>query len=235
MTSRPLGRIPPGVRGVFFDAVGTLIHPEPSAADIYAAAGRRHGSQLDRAEVRRRFAAAFRAQEQYDLGHELRTSEEREWQRWHCIVAEVLDDVSDPEACFRDLHAYFARAEAWRCEPGVAEVLGALHAAGYRVGLASNFDRRLRDLAATLPPLAGVDCIVISSEAGWKKPSPHFFARLLELTVLAAGEVLVVGDDVDNDIAGARAAGMQALLFDPQDRLGFPPGERIGALEELID
>ena len=31
--------IPPTIRAVFFDAVGTLLHPDPSAADAYAAAG----------------------------------------------------------------------------------------------------------------------------------------------------------------------------------------------------
>src|SRR5437660_796159 len=83
-------------------------------------------------------AAAFRAQEQFDLAHGLRTSEERELQRWRHIVAAVLDDVSDPEDCFAELHAHFARPGSWRCEPGVAEVLRALRTAGYRVGLASN-------------------------------------------------------------------------------------------------
>src|SRR5207302_1039003 len=48
------------VRAVFFDAVGTLIHPEPPAGAVYAEVGRRHGSRLTAAEIARRFAAAFR-------------------------------------------------------------------------------------------------------------------------------------------------------------------------------
>ncbi len=229
-----MGRIPSGVRAVFFDAVGTLIHPDPPAADAYAAAGRRHGSRLAAAEVGRRFAAAFRQQEQVDRQNDLRTSEERERKRWRLIVAEVLDDVSDPERCFEELHAHFARPDAWGCDPGTAQVLHALRSAGYVVGLASNFDHRLHSLAATLEPLAGLNHVVVSSEVGWKKPSPHFFARLLDVTGLAAGEVLLVGDDLDNDVAGARQVGMQALLYDPCGACALPSGDRLRALAELV-
>jgi putative hydrolase of the HAD superfamily len=214
--------------------VGTLIHPDPPAGDAYALVGRRFGSRLESAEVQRRFTAAFRAEEQFDLTHDLRTSEAREVERWRRIVAAVLDDVADAEGCFRALHSHFARPAAWRCEAGAAEVLQALRGAGYQVGLASNFDHRLRGLAGARPELAGVGHIVISSEVGWKKPSPRFFARLSERTGLAPREVLIVGDDVDNDVVGARAAAMLALLFDPADRLGFPPGERIRTLAELV-
>jgi putative hydrolase of the HAD superfamily len=225
----------PAVRAVFFDAVGTLLHPDPPPGEAYAAVGRRLGSRLGPAEVRRRFAAAFGAQEQLDIAHDLRTSEERELERWRRIVWTVLDDVSDPEACFRELHAHFARPDAWRCAAGTAEVLCALRDAGRQVGLASNFDRRLRHLATALPALASIEDVVISSEVGWKKPSPRFFSALLERTGVPAGQVLIVGDDLDNDIVGGRAAGMQVLLFDPDDRHGFPPGQRIRDLRELIE
>jgi putative hydrolase of the HAD superfamily len=229
-----MGRIPPGVHAVFFDAVGTLIHPDPAAADAYFEVGRRFGSRLHRAVVRRRFAAAFRAQEEADAACGMLTSEDREHERWRRIVAAVLDDVSDPEGCFQALHTHFAQPGAWRCEVGTAEVIAALRGAGYCVGLASNFDHRLRGLAAALPPLAGVEHLVISSEVGWKKPAPRFFARLSEVTGLAPEQVLIVGDDVDNDVAGARSAGMQALLFDPPDTGGVPSSERIRDLQELI-
>src|SRR5262245_60532303 len=84
--------LPPGIRAVFFDAVGTLLHPVPAAADVYYHAGQRHGSQLSLEEIRRRFATAFRAQEKRDAVAGHRTSEEREVQRWQDIVAAVLDD-----------------------------------------------------------------------------------------------------------------------------------------------
>src|SRR5207249_2512212 len=101
--------------------------------------------------------------------------ESREWQRWRALVASVLDDVTDPDECFRILHAHFAQPTAWRCEPGTAETIRSLRQAGYVVGMASNFDHRLHQVAAGLPDLAGLDHVVVSSKVGWKKPSRQFF------------------------------------------------------------
>jgi putative hydrolase of the HAD superfamily len=228
-------RVPPGVCAIFFDAVGTVIHPEPSAGDAYVLIGRRFGSRLAGDEVRRRFGAAFKRQEEADLQRSLRTNEERERQRWQRIVAEVLDDVSDREGCFQALYDHFTRAASWRCDAHTAAVVRELLEAGYRVGLASNFDHRLRAVAAGLPELAGASPLVISSEVGWKKPAPAFFAAMCVQVALPPEQVLLVGDDPDNDLAGALAAGLHALLLDARGRSAVPSEQRIGSLEELIN
>src|SRR5262245_54780253 len=106
--------IAPEIQAVAFDAVGTLLFPEPSAAVVYADVGRRFGSRLDVEEIARRFRAAFHEEEQIDVADDLRTSEEREERRWRRIVKRVLDDVSDGEQCFRRLYDHFARPDAWR-------------------------------------------------------------------------------------------------------------------------
>lgn len=207
-------RIPDGVHAVCFDAVGTLIHPEPSAGAVYAEVGRRYGSRLAADEIRRRFGQAFVAQERYDAAHGYRVDEAREVERWRHIVAAVLDDVADGEGCFQALYAHFAQPAAWRLEDGAAEVVHRLSDAGYVVGVASNFDHRLRDVLAGLP-LPPLGHLLISSEVGWKKPAAAFFARMTAVLSLAPQEILFVGDDAENDYAGATAAGLQAVLLAP--------------------
>ncbi len=224
----------PNIRAIFFDAVGTLIHPEPPAGLVYAEVGRRYGSRLTPAEVVRRFAAAFARQEALDLANVLRTSEERELRRWQQIVAEVLDDVSDPAACFADLYRHFGLPEAWRCEPEVAVVLETLQARGYRQGIASNYDHRLRPVVEGLAALRPLREVVISSEVGWRKPAPGFFAALMDRTGLAADGILLVGDDLVNDYEGARACGMPTILLDPRGKHLDVVG-RIASLSELCD
>ena len=71
--------------------------------------------------------------------------------RWRDIVASVLDDVTDPEGCFEELYRHFARPEAWTCDPQAAPVLEQLAARGLVLGLASNYDHRLRPVAAGKP------------------------------------------------------------------------------------
>jgi putative hydrolase of the HAD superfamily len=210
--------IPTGVRAVFFDAVGTLIDPEPPAPVVYEAIGRAHGSRLDVAEIAARFRAAFRQEEENDVRHGLRTSEEREVRRWRSIVATVLDDVHDPEGCFTELFTHLARPEAWRCVPGTAKVLQELSRRGYELGLASNYDSRLRSVAAGLPELRPVGHLVISSEVGWRKPAGEFFAALCRTVGLPPHQVALVGDDLVNDFEGAAAAGLHPVLFDRLNR-----------------
>jgi putative hydrolase of the HAD superfamily len=224
----------PSVRAVFFDAVGTLIHPDPSVAEVYHAVGRRFGSRLAQEEVRRRFRTAFHVEEVRDQQAGLRTSEEREVARWRSIVATVLNDVHDPAACFAELYDHFGRPEAWRCEPDAAETLSELARQGYTFGLASNYDHRLRAVVAGLAPLTPVRHLVISSEVGWRKPAPAFFAAVCTAVGLASEQIVFVGDDLHNDYEGARAAGLRTLLFDPE-RQRLEPRECIVRLRELVE
>jgi putative hydrolase of the HAD superfamily len=201
-----------GIRAVFFDAVGTLLHPDPPAAEAYTAIGRRLGSRLDIQCIRSRFSLAFHRQEEADALQGYRTDEQRELQRWQTIVAEVLDDVSDPERCFAELYTHFAQPSAWRCEPSTQQVLDALAARGFAVGIGSNFDHRLRLLVAEIPELRSVRHLVISSEVGSRKPAAKFFEAVATVAGLRPEQILYVGDDWVNDHEGARAVGLRPVL-----------------------
>lgn len=225
--------LPPEIASVFFDAVGTLIHPDPPAPTIYAEVGRRYGSRRTPAEIGPRFVQAFDRQERIDQTLGLAVSEHREVERWRAIVTDVLDDVTDPEACFQELFKHFAQPAAWRCPPEAEEVLKQMLQRGLILGLASNYDQRLRPVAAGLPELAVIRHLAISSEIGWRKPAAEFFAAVCRLAGLPAERVLFVGDDPVNDYDGAAAAGLHAVLFDPKGQAARPA--RIGKLTELLE
>jgi putative hydrolase of the HAD superfamily len=99
--------------------------------------------------------------------------------------------------------------------------------------LASNYDARLHGVLAGLPTLSIITHVVISSEVGWRKPAPAFFARVCQDVALPAGHVLYVGDDLANDYAAAGAAGLRAVLFDPENQA---PANvlRIGRFADLL-
>jgi putative hydrolase of the HAD superfamily len=229
-----LPRLPASVRVVFFDAVGTLITPEPSAAGAYHDLGRRFGSRREPGEVRQAFGRAFARQEEQDATGEFRTDEAREVERWRNIVAEVLPDVADFESCFRALYEHFARPSAWRCDPEAGEVLRELQGRGYLVGVASNFDHRLRSVVAGLPDLTPVRHFVISSEVGWKKPARRFFEALATVSGYVPQQILLVGDDPDNDFRGATEAGLHALLLDPEGTSSLPAEARLTSLRGML-
>ena len=202
-----------GIGAVAFDAVGTLLFPQPPAAVVYAEAGRRFGSKLTEAEIAARFLSTFRREGILDRAQGFRTSEERELLRWQHIVGEVLDDVRDPEACFQALFDHFSRPQAWRCNPEAARTLQALGESGYDLSIASNYDHRLRSVVRGKPELDHIKHLVISSEVGWRKPAAEFFTALAKAHGLAGRQILYVGDDLVNDYEAARAAGLRSVLY----------------------
>jgi putative hydrolase of the HAD superfamily len=214
--------------------VGTLIHPDPPAPVVYASIGSRFGSRLTAAEVAPRFRAAFAREEVIDRAQSLRTSEEREVRRWRDIVATVFGDGIDLPGCFEALFAHFARPDAWRCEPEVGLTLRELARRSYVLGMASNYDRRLRSVVAGLAELTPLEHLVISSEVSWRKPAAEFFHALVVAAGVAPGEIVFVGDDRANDYDGAISYGLSAVWFDPTDREPSFPGERITHLTQLL-
>lgn len=200
---------------ILFDAVGTLIHPKPGVAEAYARVGRRFGSRLDEPQVLARFRAAWARQERLDFQRwGQATNQARERDRWRAIVAETLDDATDKEAAFAALWDHFAQPEHWRLDEDAPKLLEGLRARGFALGVASNFDRRLESICRGLPPLADGLRLFVSSRLGWKKPSPQFFAAVERELGLAPEEILLVGDDLENDYRAARAAGWRAVLLD---------------------
>jgi putative hydrolase of the HAD superfamily len=219
------------VRAVVFDAVGTVLHPNPAAALVYAESGRKHGCAAPPEVIRERFTAAFRRQDAHDHQNELRTSEARERERWQQIVAEVLFDADDPASCFLELFDHFSQPRNWQIDPDASATLAALAKRGIGLALASNFDRRLHSVVAGFPSLAPIRCVIVSSEVGWRKPARQFFDTVCHSVGEPAEKILFLGDDLVNDYEGARAAGMRALLFDPRGL--HPKAQGIGAFSEL--
>jgi putative hydrolase of the HAD superfamily len=216
---------PRAIRWIALDAVGTLIHPQPSAGVAYHLVGQRHGSRLGAAEVSARFGKVFaRVLEADDLDcgcaeavDRLHTCEVRERIRWERIVRQVLDDVATPDACFAELFAHFGQPTAWACFPEVGAALRQLRQAGYHLAVCSNFDTRLNSVMAGLPELAPIEPRIISSEVGYRKPSPRFFEALVRAAGCAPSEILFIGDDPMSDVAAARNSGLAALQIDHAD------------------
>jgi putative hydrolase of the HAD superfamily len=204
-----------GIRGIVFDAVGTLIKPVPSVAEAYTAAASRQGIAIKPAEVRGRFQHHFQNGGEHAGNGLFSTDEGTERRRWQAIVRGVLAEVPDPDRAFEELWDHFSQAGSWRCYPDVEPTLGGLADVGISVCVGSNFDSRLRAVALGLSELgACIDSLVISSEVGYRKPHPRFFEAVCNHLGLPAHQVLCVGDDSENDVRGAIRAGLSGILID---------------------
>lgn len=112
--------------------------------------------------------------------------------------------------------------------PDVLCALAQLRKKGYRLWLLSNAQRvftayELRHLGLG----EQLDAIYISSDYGCRKPDVRFFKALLEEQKLDIAKCLMIGNDRQTDIAGAKAAGLDTLYMHtnltPQDQDAADP------------
>lgn len=101
-----------------------------------------------------------------------------------------------------------------RLYPHVLEALAALRRNGFRLWLLSNAQRvftayELRHLGLR----EQLDGIYISSDFGCRKPDGRFYRALLEEQKLDPAKCLMIGNDRQTDIAGAKALGMATLYM----------------------
>jgi putative hydrolase of the HAD superfamily len=224
------------IRGVVFDAVGTLLHPQRPIMEVYADLAQRHGVSVPLPTIRERFLAAYRKQEHHDRQHAWHTSEDRERQRWSAIVHAVFEPDSTAEqaaACFDSLYEHYAQPSTWRVDADADALFARLHQQGVRLGLASNYDLRLQRVLVGHPEFRWLlPNVAISSQVGVRKPGRGFFEHVAHMMQCEPGELLYMGDDRDNDYEGAMAAGLRAVWLDPHDRDPAVP-HRIRRLAEV--
>jgi putative hydrolase of the HAD superfamily len=206
------------IKGVFFDAAGTLFETREPVGETYARIARAYGLNASAGAVDAAFRYTFRAAGPlaFGMGHEpeqLRRLE-REW--WRDLVVRTfagLGEFSDFEAFFNSLFEFFADPAHWIADAEALPTLRALRERGLTLGIISNFDHRLYRILDGLGLASWFDSITISSEAGYAKPSVKLFETVLEQHRLAPSQAIHVGDSEHLDLAGASEAGIAAILI----------------------
>jgi putative hydrolase of the HAD superfamily len=223
------------LRAVTFDAGGTLLYPHPSVGEIYAEAAQRYGATVEPAALEDAFRRSWVACHHDHAVAAAGNVSQREW--WRELVFRTLEmagvTMPDREAYFRELYDLFARPEVWRLYPDAMDTLAAVKQRGLKVGLLSNWDHRLRPVLEGLDLLPLLDAVIISCEVGVEKPEPRIFHAARAALGVADGDgMLHVGDSYRDDVRGALAAGMEAVLV---QRAGKHPwdGATIRHLAEL--
>ena len=119
--------------------------------------------------------------------------------------------------------------------------LASLKARGYRVAVITNaiFPGHLfQPLINELGLSGAIDLLVSSADIGVAKPDPGIYLHTLSMLGCEAQEALFVGDRVETDIAGARAAGLRAVLIErgkrPRDASGYLVIEHLSGLDDLL-
>jgi putative hydrolase of the HAD superfamily len=209
---------PQRIDAVLFDAAGTLILPMESVGATYSRLAADFGVRLSAARLddafRRVFAAAPPNVHPDEPSADI-PERERAW--WRARVRETFRAADGTahfdefDRFFTTLFEHYADPRAWRLAPGAHEGLAALAARRLPLGVLSNFDHRLPGLLEGLGVAEAFACVVLPAEARAAKPDPAIFAFALERMGVSPDRALYVGDHAEEDLAGARGAGLSAL------------------------
>ena len=106
--------------------------------------------------------------------------------------------------------------EKMRLRTGAREFLDQMHEQGITVMICTNLTAHIQHRKIEALGIAeDITYLVTSEEAGREKPAQELFTLCLEKLGLPAEEVCFIGDGPVKDVEGAKAVGMQAILFEP--------------------
>lgn len=218
----------PPVRAIFFDIGDTLVFDNPPLPARLAQAA---GFPID--------PTAYKAGEDYALAEYLRgvpwdapgSMRQNVAEMWR---AQGLSPLGDAD--WQVLAEAFTQIPVTRyVHPGGLELLTEIKARGFVMGAISDWEDTLPALLTDLGLRAYFDALAVSAIVGVTKPSPVLFQDALRQADTPAESSLHIGDWHALDVVGARAAGMQTLLFDHANRTPDPDCPRVTTFDAMAD
>ena len=216
------------LKAVLFDVDFTLARPGPELGpEGYLRVGRRHGVELDVSKHEEARAAALERLEKHP---DFRHDEELWIQFTERIVVGMGGDPESAREIAREVEEAWENSDNFDIYEDVEPVLDELRAYGLKIGLVSNGARDLREFVRHHH--IDADVTVASRYHGKVKPDPTIFRKALDKLGVEPEHAAMVGDHIEDDIDGARALGMRAVLVDRENR--YPEiGERLTDLYGL--
>ena len=221
-------------RAVLLDSLGTLVALDDPVPRLRAEL-HRLGFAVEDELVGRAFAAEIA----YYVEHHVEGRDQSTLAELRNRCASVLsDELGIPELPLPDAREALLASLSFTAFPDATPALRELRDRGLRTFVVSNWDCSLREVLAAAGLLDLVEDAVSSAEAGAAKPDPAPFRAALAAAGCAPEEAVHVGDSEENDVAGAAAAGVRAVLL---RRAGGAPAAGldgvpvIASLAELAD
>lgn len=242
--SRAEGRVPV----VLFDWGDTLMwipgmlnDPDKHLAcveQIFAQAVRPHlGAQAAEMPVGR-FLDAYLEACRRQIARSRTTLREHSFEDRFALAYELAGiRTAPPRAAFSAMATALGEAvvRGARLLDDAAEVIEEL-AQSYRLGLVSNYPHA-PVIAATLERfglLRHFGVIVVSSDTGWLKPHAGCYQPAIEALPAPPGKTMMVGDDLTNDVKGAKALGLHTAWIAPGASVVHPDVDiHLSGLAEL--
>ena len=203
------------LRAVLFDVDFTIAKPGPELGpEGYQRLGERFGLELDPirySEAREKAVEGIRRHPELQHDEEI----------WVAFTERIIrgmgGNTGSAYECAVEMTRAWEHAEHFELYEDALPVLEQLRGHGLKLGLVSNTGRDLDEFVAHHG--LEVDAVLGSRAFGHTKPHPAIFRAALERLEVAPAEAAMVGDSPEDDVEGARAAGInRAFLLDRDDR-----------------
>lgn len=227
----------PRLEIVFFDAGDTLLRAHPSFPELLASICRENGYDVDPAavaDIQERLAPHL-----VELAHEtgidapsLDPEDSRTY--WSHLYRRVTGELGIyDEELVGVLYSRFSHPSAYKLFDDVLPCLTELKAAGYRLGLISNFEGWLQEMLVEMEVGHLFEVSVISAFEGIEKPDRELYQRALSRAGVSPDAAAHIGDSPRMDVEPASAVGMTTILLDRHGRYPDVPGHRVATLAEF--
>ncbi len=233
---------PNGVTTVLFDLDGTLHYNFPSAEHAFFDFAMRLGA-VDSAELRRstiRWSHGYWAQSR-ELRVDLDRFEGEDEAFWTNYARRRLEMFTCNTAQAAVLAGEVHRCMVEEYKPqdkvpeGAHETLQALKEAGFVLGVVSNRSEAYHEYLARIGMQGYFKCAIAAGEVASWKPEPQIFYHALDVMRASAEKTVYVGDNYYADVIGARRAGIQPVLLDPEGIFPDAGCPVIGSFADLLN
>jgi putative hydrolase of the HAD superfamily len=205
------------VRAVLLDGLGTLVALAPPWPELERRLRAEHGLRLAPGDAER----AFRTEMAYYRAHHCEGSDPEALAdlRWRCaevlwreLPAAIRDALSIEQA-----GAAMLASLRFAAYPDALAALPALRERGLRLVAVSNWDVSLPAVLGEAGLADMLDGVLTSAAVGAPKPAGAIFQAALALAGVAPERAVHVGDSLEHDVLGARAAGVAPVLLHRAD------------------
>ncbi|MDR2197785.1 MAG: HAD family hydrolase [Coriobacteriales bacterium] len=221
------------VKAVFFDVGQTLLTLGIPEEVSFVEAAASVGAHLDAADVTRLMPQVYaRYEELYARDDSFWADEERAttlWLELYAYLAELAGLSDHAHRIAQRVHQTYFAPGAWKPFDDTLPTLDALAARGLRLGLISNWDSSLESIIVGMGLDHYFSVILASTVVRAHKPQRQIFDLALERLGLDARSAVHVGDHLQADVGGARAAGLRPVLLDRDHRFDASASAASGA------
>jgi HAD superfamily hydrolase (TIGR01549 family) len=206
------------IKAICFDFFNTLTYYQPSRERVYIDACKKYGLVLDPIMLSKSLAKAdiyWR-----DQNKQMRSSRMAALKKFPFLLEYITRVVNGSGVRINkfialDILLHMAKIK-WKFVvfDDVIPNLKELKQRGYITGIISNVDRDFQSSFGSMEFMQYIDFHLTSLEAGCDKPAAGIFELALKKAGVEADEAIYIGDQYEQDVLGARNAGMQAILID---------------------